>query len=341
MSSSYNNVVSTTENYLKYLYRNSFSKSKYLSDSQVIDVCDKIGVFKFKGYVKEVKHLSNKNIDDALLMYFFDKYFSKILFDLTTRIESKLKSILVNECYSRTNNHFFYLIKANHKWNGYKIDFPTINNWKYHTTTLNPTEAYSHYILFYLQNYDFIQNRGRYLGSNQLIDNIDASTYNYPPFKYLIESATLGSVISFIESLKLRRIDINKQVSPHFGVGRNTNIFKNYLERLNEIRNRVAHGGRIFNRTFRSATGIGKYQAFRVGINNHKSMDIYLFLFFMLNQLEDYNNMREFKKHQVKKLFREFKKDYISNKDSLGLVKKYKRNDFENIERIIYSKMTR
>lgn len=340
MSRSYSNNVSTTETYLKYLYSSGFNHSQYLTDDEVIKVCDNIGVFKFKGYVKEIKHLSNKSIDDALLMYFFDKYFSKILFDLTSRIESKLKSILVNECYSRTNNHFFYLIKANHKWHGYKIDFPTINNWKCHTTSLNSIEVYSHYILFYLQNYDFIQNQRRYLGSNQLIDNIDSTIYNYPPFKYLIESATLGSVISFIESLKLRNIDINKQVSTHFGVGRNTIIFRNYLERLNEIRNRVAHGGRIFNRTFRSSTGIGKFQSFRVSIDNHKSIDIYLFLFFMLNQLEHYRDMKEFYNHQIKKLFREFKKDYISNKDSLGLVKKYKKKDFEKIKRIIYSKMT-
>ena len=148
----------------------------------------------------------------------------------------------------------------------------------------------------------------------------------------------MGSIISFIESLKLRSIDINKQVSAHFGVGRNTIIFRNYLERLNEIRNRVAHGGRIFNRTFRSSTGIGKFQSFRVGIDNHKSMDIYLFLFFMINQLEHYSDMKEFYNHQIKKLFREFKKDYISNRDSLRLINKYKRKDFEKIKRIIYSK---
>ncbi|WP_321469580.1 Abi family protein [Halarcobacter sp.] len=339
--SSYNNSVSTTKDYLKYLYSIGFNKSKYLTDDDVVNICDKVGVFKFKGYVKEVKHLSIKNIDDVLVMYFFDKYFSKILFDLTSRIESKLKSILVTECYKRTNNHFFYLINANHKWTNFKIDFPTLNNWKKHTSTLNPVEAYSHYILYYLQNYDFIQNQKRYLGSNLLINNIDSITYNYPPFKYLIESASLGNVISFIESLKLRKIDINKQISPHFGVGKNTRIFKNYLERLNEVRNRVAHGGRIFNRTFRSATGVGKFYTLRASLNNHKSLDIYLFLFYMLNELESLNSIQDFKKYKVKKLFRDFKKDYISNIDSLGLVKKYKRKDFENIEKMIFSKMSR
>jgi abortive infection bacteriophage resistance protein len=340
LSNSYGNSVSTTEIYLNSLYSSGFFKSKYLSDDEVVEVCNRIGVFKLKGYIKELKHSSSKNIDEALIMYLFDKFFSKILFDLTIRIESKLKSILVSECYKKTNNHFFYLIKANHKWSNYKIDFPTIKNWKTHTTTLNPIEAYSHYILYYLQNYDFNLNKIRYLGSNTLI-NIDSLTYNYPPFKYLIESATLGSVISFIESLQIRKNDINKLLSPYFGLGKNITIFSNYLERLKEIRNRVAHGGRIFNRTFRSATGIGKFHSFRVGINNHKSMDVYLFLFFMLNQLEDFNDIKEFKKYQIEKLFREFKKDYISNKDSFKLVKKYKRKDFDNMKKFIYSKMSR
>lgn len=339
MSTSYNNNISTTEDYLNYLYSNGFKKSKYLTDNDIIDICNNIGVFKLKGYIKEIKHLQIKNIDDALLMYFFDKYFSKILFDLSNRIETKLKSILINECYKRTSNHFFYLIERNHKQNNYRIDFPTIRNWEILVSPISRREAYSHYILFYLQNYDFSSNKNIYLQNIPLI-NIDDTRYNYPPFKYLIESATLGSVISFIRSLKIGSTDIYVQVAGNFGLG-GTPIFLNYLKRLNEVRNRVAHGGRIFNRTFRSATGIAKYQSFRTTIDKHKSMDVYLFLFFMLNQLENYNDMREFKKYQVKKLFREFKKDYISNKDSLGLIKKYKKKDFENIEKIIYSKMTR
>lgn len=340
MSNSYGNSVSTTEVYLNSLYSSGFSKSNYLSDDEVIEVCNIIGVFKLKGYIKELKYSSSKNIDEALIMYSFDKFFSKILFDLTIRIESKLKSILVSECYKKTSNHFFYLIKANHKWNNYKIDFPTIKNWETHTTILNTVEAYSHYILYYLQNYDFNLNQKRYLGSNILI-NIDPTIYNYPPFKYLIESATLGSVISFIESLKIKHQDINKLISPYFGLGKNIAIFSNYLERLKEIRNRVAHGGRIFNRTFRSATGIGKFQTFRASIDNHKSMDVYLFLFFMLNQLEDFKNIKDFKINQIDKLFIDFKDDYISNKDSFDLLIKCDTNEFDNMKKFIYSKMSR
>ena len=47
------------------------------------------------------------------------------------------------------------------------------------------------------------------------------------------------------------------------------------LARINEIRNRVAHGGRIFNRTFRSAKGIGKFQSFRKDRNDHWVVSYY------------------------------------------------------------------
>jgi len=340
LANSYSGVISTTENYLDHLYSLGFNRSKYLTDEEVIEVCDKIGVFRLKGYVKEINQLIKKNIDDVLIIYFFDKYFSKVIFDITSRIEAKLKSILVHECYKRTNNHFFYLIKDNHKWSDYKIDFPTINNWKVCTSSMSNSETYSHYILFYLQNYDFSANKNRYLNGRNLI-NINTSQYNYPPFKYLIESATLGSIISFIRSLKIGTTDIYSKTASHFGLGSN-GIFKNYLERLNEIRNRVAHGGRIFNRTFRSATGVGKYQLFRTSIQDkHKALDVYLFLFYMLNQLEDYHDMRDFEKYQVKKLFRNFKKDYISNKECFKLIKKYKRKEFKNIQNTIYKKMCR
>ncbi|MEA3512763.1 MAG: Abi family protein [Campylobacterota bacterium] len=267
-------------------------------------------------------------------------FLQEFFFDLTSRIESKIKSILIDECYKRTKNHFFYLVKNNHKWDDYKIDFPTINNWKIHNKVMNQSETYSHYILFYLQNYSFNSNQQRYLVGSQLID-IDTNTYNYPPFKYLIESATLGSVISFIQSLKLGTTHINKKLSEHFGLGKNFDIFYHYLQRLNEVRNRTAHGGRIFNRTFRSVTGLGKYQTFRTDINNHKSMDIYLFLFNMLNQLDRYDSMSDFINDHSKRLFRTFKKDCITNRESNNLLKKYSRKDFKNIEKIIYYKMIR
>ncbi len=339
MPRSYNGNISTTEDYLIYLYTNGFHKSNYIGDDKVIKICNNVGVFKLKGYVKEIKHLAVKNIDDVLVIYLFDKFLSKIFFDLTSRIEAKLKSILINECYLRTTNHFFYLKENTHKWTNYKIDFSTVKNWEVRTNTTNPIEAYSHYILFYLQNYAFNDNRRRYLAGSTLLSTVDIVKYNYPPFKYLIESATLGSVNAFIKSLKIGTTDINKQVSRHFGVGRNTTIFNHYLDRLNEIRNRTAHGGRIYNRTFRSVTGVGKYQIFRMGIDNHKAMDVYLFLLNLLNQLDKHSDIHEFTNDHIKRLFSTFKRDCITNRESNNLVKKYRKKDFNKIKGIIYSKM--
>lgn len=339
---SYNGDMAVTSDFINYLYNSQkFSQSKYLTNEEVIKICDSIGVFKLKGYVKEIRYLNQKNIDDVLFIYFFDKYFAKVLFDLTIRIESKLKSILINECYSLTQNHFFYLEKRNHKWNNYRIDFATIKNWEVQNNDKNASEQYKHYILYYLQNYDFTSNKKRYLNNRELITNIeDESKYNYPPFKYLIESATMGSVISFIQSLKINNKHLNKKVSHHFGIGHN-DVFKNYLERVNEIRNRVAHGGRIFNRTFRSATGIGKFQSFRKNINNHKSLDVYLFLYYMLNQLESYKNFEDFKRKELSRLFAEFKKDKVSYDESFKLIKKYNKKDIENIKRVIVGRMSK
>lgn len=335
---SYSGNISNTKDYLNHLYTQGFNKSKYLLDTEIVTICENAGIFKLKGYVKEVKHLQYKNIDDVLIIYFFDRFFSKIIFDLTTRIESKIKSSLIDECYNRTQNHFFYLVEDNHKWTDYRIDFATINNWKTHTTQMSQAETYSHYILYYLQNYDFQSNKNLYLQNTTLIDT-DETLYNYPPFKYLVESATLGSVITFIKSLKINNTDIYSQVASSFGLGSN-NVFKNYLERLNEVRNRVAHGGRIFNRTFRSATGIGKYKNLRKKINNHKSLDVYIFLFFMSNQLKNYNNLEQFKQEQIETLFKDFKNDTISNAESFKLLEKYDDEDFENIKKIVLDKMS-
>jgi len=337
---SYNGDMVSTRDFIDYLYRDrDFLGSRYLSDEQVVQVCDRIGVFKLKGYVREIRYLTQKNIDDVMYIYFFDKYFAKVLFDLSARIESKLKSILIDECYSLTHNHFFYLEQRNHKWNNYRIDFSTLMNWEIQNNSKNQSEHYKHYIQFYLQNYSFVANRARYLGSRPLLHCLDETKYNYPPFKYLIESATLGSVNSFIESLKIGGHDINIKVAQHFGVG-NTGIFKNYLERLNEVRNRVAHGGRLFNRTYRSATGIGKFRSYRQKINNHKSLDIYLFLFYMLNQLEGYRSFEDFKRKQVSKLFWELKKDNLSNDESFGLIRRYSKKYSDKIKKVIVERMS-
>ncbi|KIM08283.1 MAG: hypothetical protein KU38_09870 [Sulfurovum sp. FS08-3] len=160
-----------------------------------------------------------------------------------------------------------------------------------------------------------------------------------PPFKYLIESATLGSVISFIRSLKIGNSDIEAEVSRHFNIS-NAQTFKHYLERLSEIRNRAAHGGRLFNRTFRSASGIGKFQTFRASISTHKALDVALFLHFMLNQLQEYRSFEDFKHKQIAKLFQKLKKDSLSSMESFDLIKKYTKHDTNRIKRKIIERMS-
>lgn len=73
----YNSKVSSTKDYLEYLYNSSFNRSKYLGDEEVIKVCDKVGVFKLKGYVKEINQQVIKNIDELLAIYLFDRYFQR------------------------------------------------------------------------------------------------------------------------------------------------------------------------------------------------------------------------------------------------------------------------
>lgn len=65
------------------------------------------------------------------------------------------------------------------------------------------------------------------------------------------------------------------------------------------------------------------------------------FLFFMLNELDEYKDFESFKNVQIRKLFEEFKKDYISNNESFGLIKKLSKKEFEDIQKIIYLKMCR
>ncbi|MEA3512762.1 MAG: hypothetical protein U9R37_04080 [Campylobacterota bacterium] len=77
---SYSGNISNAENYLNYLYTNGFNKSKYITDNDVIGLCNKIGIFKLKGYVKEIKHLEIKNIDDVLVIYLFDKFLTRVFF---------------------------------------------------------------------------------------------------------------------------------------------------------------------------------------------------------------------------------------------------------------------
>ena len=315
----YSGQISSCREFLNYLYNDKdYKKSLILSDLEVETLFLNFGIFKLKGYIREIDRKCEKSIDDLILFYLFDNYFKDELYKITSYIENKIKSLLIETYYESTKNHFSYLIEKNHKLKDFYIDVPTLNNWKIKEIG-SSNEHYHHYIYFYLSKYNFLDNKRRYLHNQTLID-IQENKYNYPPFKYLIESATFGTVISFILSLKIKNREISKIITKKMGL-KNVKILKSYLLRLKEIRNRVAHNNRLINRTFMSVAGIDKFKIMRRDINNHKSLDVYLFLYFLINKL-DYESLDDFIKNEFLRLFETFKKDTYYNNISYNFLQK-------------------
>ncbi len=328
----------TVRDYLTSLYASGLKRSQYLQDSEIEAIVADIGIFKFKGYVYAFRPLvSNHSIDEALIIYFFDKYLTRIVMDMTSTIETKLKAALVESCYSQTSNPFFYLIQSNHRYPNFKLNKTTLDNWKAtQQQHSNATESYLHYNLYYKRTYDFSINQAHFLQQCSL--TTIRPDVNYPPFHYLVESATLGSVIFLIKSLKIGNYDILRAVANTFGA-HNPRIFKPYLERLNEVRNRAAHRERLFNRSYRSVTGINHFQVLRAGVNNHKFVDVYMFLFFMQGQIDHYRDIQSSKKEEIKRLFGGFHHDYFIRQNSKQLTKKMKHKKFEEIMDFVYRNM--
>jgi len=346
----------TIEGFLNTLYNEGLAKSKYLSDTEIEKIIKNIGIFKFKGYCYAFRTTPH-SIDDILMVYFFDKYLTRIIMDLTSSIETKLKTTLVEICYERLknlppsdknkNNPFFYLIKKNYKPilddNGrpaldkdgnrkeFKINGVSEGNWKSYPPK-NLSENYSHYNLYYKDNYDMTLNKTKYLARTKTINM--RKDINYPPFHYLIESATLGGVIQFIKYLKIGGLDVLKEVSSSFGVNQYTH-FEAYLERLNEVRNRSAHRERIFNRSYRSINRTGHFKFLSISINEHKFMDVHLYFFFMLDRIDSFKTIEDFKKEEIERLFRNFKNDFYIRQDSKMLTKRMKRKEFKKIKNFI------
>lgn len=307
--------------FLSDIYNKGLRKSNVLSNDDTSEMILEIGIFKIKGYIYALKSdLVNHSIDDVFILYFFDKYLTKYIMDLTSSVEAKLKSSLIELCYKRTKNPFFYLISKNHKNASFFINKETLKNWKNLYSTNISSEAYLHYGIYYRQKYDFISNHKRYL-SNEILINFDTSKYNLPPFHYLIESATLGSVIHFIKSLKINNFDVFSNISKYFGIN-NTPIFESYLERLNEIRNRAAHRERLFNRSYRTVKSVDSFTNIRKNVNGHRMLDVILFLYYMLNRLDLYKNYFEFEDKIAENIFIDFFKDYNLNIESKGLLQK-------------------
>lgn len=350
--SQYTHNIGSIKNYINQIYIDGLQKSKYFNDSEIEQLVSNIGLFKFKGYVRAYKNsMQSHTIDEVLIVYFFDKYLTRIVMDMTSSIETKLKTILVELCYKQIknlpvnnpnkNNPFFYLIKNNYKLiqkpdgttANFSLNKGSVSNWKNIQPNQNLAESYLHYGLYYRNTYDFNTNQLHFL-SNQTLMNTYADI-NYPPFHYLIESATLGTVIMMVKYLKIGNFDLLQKVAVKFGVA-NTNIdFEPYLDRLAEVRNRAAHGERIFNRSYRSINRIGHFNNVSQGLNNHKFIDVYLYLHFMLERIGKFNNSNEFKNIEVKRLFMNFKKDYFLKNESKMLNKKIKRNEYEKVLRFI------
>lgn len=350
--SQYTHNIGSIRNYIQQIYTDGLQRSNYFNNGEIEELVSNIGLFKFKGYVRAYKNsMQNHSIDEVLIVYFFDKYLTRIVMDMTSSIETKLKTTLVELCYKQIkilpashpqkNNPFFYLIQANYKPvvlpDGRIIDFSlnkgAVSNWKTIQQDPNLAESYLHYGLYYRNSYDFNTNQQHFLNGQPLMNTYN--DINYPPFQYLIESATLGTIIKMVKHLKIGNFDLLQKVARKFGVA-NTNVdFEPYLDRLAEIRNRAAHGERVFNRSYRSIHRVSHFRNVSLGLSNHKFIDVYLFLFFMLDKIDTYNNSSDFKKNEIRRLFRSFKKDYFIRNDSKMLNKKIKKKEYEKIKGFI------
>ena len=308
----------TIPDFLKSLYEDGLKESALLGDVEIESILNTIGIFRFKGYLYAFRpNINRHSIDDVLIIYYFDKFLTRYVMELTSTIETILKTRLVETCYQRTNNPFFYLIDTNHKYRNFKINEASLNNWRHRQQdNLNEPESYLHYCLYYKAKYRFEANEKSFLQENTLIEICD--DVNYPPFHYFVENATLGVVINLIKSLKIGNYDILRAIGRTFGI-KNPPTFKPYLERLNEVRNRAAHRERLFNRSFRSVAGIGRFETFRRGIPAHRFADVYLYLYFLLGRLPRYADYSNFRAMEIESLLEDFKTDRMIAEDCFGL----------------------
>lgn len=353
--SQYTHSISSIKNYIQRIYTDGLNRSKYLSDAEIEEILTNIGLFKFKGYIRVYKDdMNNHSIDDALMLYFFDKYLTRIVMDITSSVETKLKTTLVELCYKQIkvlpsahpqkNNPFFYLIQDNYKTTErdgrtiyFSLNYGSVRTWKDAEIDTNESESFLHYGLYYKNTYDFQVNKQHFLNSQTLMRLHDG--INYPPFHYFIESATLGTVIEIVKNLKIDNYDMLEKVAAKFGVA-NTNIdFTPYLERLKELRNRAAHRERIFNRSYRSISRVRHFHHISQGLSDHKFIDVYMFLFSMLGKIDNFDNATEFEEGEIFRLFDMFKEDHLIEQDSKSLTTKMYNDEFEKIKGFALNRM--
>ena len=287
----YNYKKLDIETYIDSLYTDGVQKSKNLSDEELKDTISNIGIFKFKGYVKAFRSsLSQYTFDDLISLYNTDREISSNLFVLTSQIEIKLKSYLVETVYEITDNPFFYLLKDSYK-EDFNVPNDSLHDWE--VKPPNPkqkSEIYMHYRDYYLSLYDYDSNKVHYLKDKELIGLNGGKDINYPPFHYFIESATLGTLIYFISKLKISDNDILKLLANKFNMYM-PYVFLTYLLRLKEVRNRCAHSGRLINRNYRGLKAFGNHKKFRKIIYEHKLIDVYYTLNFLLDDVDKFKTV--------------------------------------------------
>ncbi len=145
-------------------------------------------------------------------------------------------------------------------------------------------------------------------------------------------------MIYFIKSLKINNFDVLNAIASSFNINQSAH-FDSFLERLNEIRNRAAHRERLFNRSYRSVTGFGKFNALRSSVSNHRVIDVILFLLFSLNKLGTYPSYGDFERDIIDRLFMAFQNDYEVGRDSFGLLNKLSNAEFGAIRGFILGAM--
>lgn len=327
--------------YLENLFNSGLVRSHYLSKQQVENAIADIGLFKFKGYAYTFKNnISTWSIDDILMLAYFDRFLSKNIMDLTLRVEAKIKAVLIETTYRHTHNPFFYLGRASYKTGStFQIKAEAERDWKIIAppASTTPAEAYKHYREYYLNKYDFHTNKNHYLSSAPILTI--RNNVNYPPFHYFVESATLGTIIGFVENLELSGNSIFDEIAKYFSV--NKLNFSAYLYRLNEIRNRCAHNGRIFNRNYRSVAAFSKHKLFRQEINPHSILDVYVTLFYLAYRLDEFSTYEDFEKCIVDIIFSDFLYDYRNKYGQHSLNNRFFDGRFDSLRNMIYRQMGR
>lgn len=310
--------------YIHSLYSSGLGKPKHATQADIEKLIEQIGLFKFKGYLYAFKNeLSLWSIEDVLLSYFFDTYLAADLMSRSLHVETKLKTALVETAYAKTSNPFFYLNSGSYTVSDFKLGKQDEDGWRDGHRV--HTEIYRHFREYYLDTYDFESNKNRHLKGATLIQT--SSDVNYPPFHYLAEAATIGLTIEFVTKLMIGGEPLLKSIANKFGIFQ-MDVFVNYLKRLKEIRNRCAHGSRLFNRNYRSVKAFGAYQSYRANVSAHKIIDVYMTLEFLSDRLHSYGSYDKFEGQTIFTLIDEFKNDRKIAANSNGLVAKVDNSDF-------------